>query len=170
MSIQHEGISSEQRSHVAVPLLHVPRGDPVRCTCSTTSMSSPTGESIVVLQVAGEVDLSTVDFLATALTAVLRQRPDHLIVDLAGLSFCGACGLTVLADAGVTAARDGTCYGISADSRLMVRCWSRFWIKSEQPTQFPTCSAGVSAAWARSARLTPQYIAAPRLPLTRMTA
>jgi anti-anti-sigma factor len=166
MSIQHDGISAEQRRHLTAPTRRGARGDPaVRCTCSTTSVSSPTGQSIVVLQVAGEVDLATVDFLATALTAVLRRQPDHLIVDLAQLSFCGACGLTVLAEAGVTAAGNGTRYSVSTASRLMTHCWSRLWARDEQPTQLPTCAAAVGAAWGRPAPSTPQYIVAPRSPL-----
>jgi anti-anti-sigma factor len=166
MSIQHDGISTEQRRHLTAPTRHGARGDPsVRCICSATSVTSPTGESIVVLQVAGEVDLATVDFLATALTAVLRQQPDHLIVDLAQLSFCAACGLTVLAEAGVTAAGNGTRYGVSAASRLMTHCWSRLWAEDDQPIQFPTCAAAVGAAWGRPAPSTPLYIAAPRTPL-----
>jgi anti-anti-sigma factor len=166
MSMLHDGISSEQRHHVTAPTMPGgARGDPtVRCTCTTTSVSSPRGASIVVLQVAGEVDLGTVDFLATALTAVLREQPDHLIIDLAGLNFCGGCGLNVLAEAGVSAAREGTCYRVSAASRLMVRCWSRLWAKDEQPTQFPTCAAAMSAAWGQP-RSAPQYIATPRSPL-----
>jgi anti-anti-sigma factor len=169
MSVQHDGLSTEQRPHLTAPTWHGARGDPTgRCTCDTTSVSSPTGESIVVLRVAGEVDLATVDLLATALTAVLRRQPDHLVVDLARLTFCGACGLTVLAEAGVSAAGTGTCYRVSAATRLMARCWSRLWDEGEQPTQFPSCAAAVSAAWGEPARSTPQYIAAPRSPLDKV--
>jgi hypothetical protein len=44
----------------------------------------------------------------------------------------------------------------------MLRCWAQFWT-SEQPTQFPTSVAAVSAAWAHPARPTPQHIAHPLL-------
>jgi hypothetical protein len=81
------------------------------------------------------------------------------------LSFCGACGLAVLAEAGVTAAAGATGYGVSAASRLMVRCWSRLWAEGEQPPQFPTCAAALSAAWGQSAPAAVHYLAAPRPPL-----
>jgi anti-anti-sigma factor len=117
MSIQQHDISAEQRHHVAAPARYGARGDPaVRCTCGTTSTSSPTGESIVVLRIAGDLDLATVSFLTTVLTAVLSQRPDHLIVDLDELRFCAARGLAAIAEAGVTATNHGTRYGVSAAS------------------------------------------------------
>jgi anti-anti-sigma factor len=165
MSMQQHDVSAEQRRHVAAPARCGARGDPtVWCTCSTTSTSSPTGASIVVLRVAGELDLATVGFLTTALTAVLSQRPDHLIVDLAALRFCAARGLAAIAEAGVTATKDGTSFGVSAASALMLRCWAQFWA-SEQPTQFPTSVAAVSAAWAHPALPTRQYIAQPLAPV-----
>jgi anti-anti-sigma regulatory factor len=97
-----------------------------------------------VLRVVGEVDLGTVDLLTTALTATLRQRPDHLIVDLAEVIFCGARGLAAIAEAGVTATKDGTRFGVSAASALMRRCWAQFWA-SEQPTQFLTTAAAMNS-------------------------
>jgi anti-anti-sigma factor len=97
-----------------------------------------------VLRVAGELDLATVDLLTTELTATLRQRPNHLIVDLAEVIFCGARGLAAIAEAGVTATKDGTCFGVSAASALMRRCWAQFWA-SEQPTQFLTTAAAMNS-------------------------
>jgi anti-anti-sigma factor len=165
VSIQHHDISSEQRHDVAAPALYGARGDPtVRCGCSATTTSSPMGESIIVLRVAGELDLATVEFLTTALTAVLSRRPDHLIVDLAELSFCAACGLAAIAESGATATKDGTSFGVSGASGLMLRCWAQFWA-DEQPTHFPTSAAAVSAAWAHPALPAPQSIAHPRPPL-----
>jgi anti-anti-sigma factor len=167
MSMQQHDVSAEQRRHVAAPARYGARGDPtVWCTCSTTSTSSSssTGASIIVLRVAGELDLATVEFLITALTAVLHQRPDHLIVDLAELSFCDARGLAAIAEAGVTATNDGTSFSVSAASALMLRCWAQFWA-NEQPTQFPTSVAAVSAAWAHPALPTPQSITRALPPL-----
>jgi hypothetical protein len=62
MSMQQHDVSAEQSRHVAARARYGARGDPtVWCTCSTTSTSSPTGESIIVLRVGGELDLATVN-------------------------------------------------------------------------------------------------------------
>ena len=80
---------------VTAPAVPGARGDPMtgpgsRLTCSSTAVSGPTGP-VVVLRVAGEVDLCTVDLLRSAVGAVVAQRPAHLVVDLAGLGFCSRC-------------------------------------------------------------------------------
>jgi anti-anti-sigma factor len=105
-----------------------------------------------VLRIAGELDLSTVDFLTTVLTAVVHQRPDHLIVDLAEVSFCGARALAAIAEAGLTATTAGTRFGVSAASALIRRCWAQFWA-NEQPTQYRSTAAALSAAMAHPAHL-----------------
>lgn len=113
-----------------------------RCTCTTTTTTSAAGESIVVFRVRGDLDLSTVEFLTTALSAVCGQQPDHLIVDLSELEFCSARGLALLIDAGTTV----TSYAIGAASPLMTRCWDRCWPRTELPTRFPTTADAVHAA------------------------
>lgn len=54
------------------------------CRCGTTSIFAPEDDT-VVLRVAGVLDLATCALLQTALSCVLEQEPDHLIVDVAGL-------------------------------------------------------------------------------------
>lgn len=54
----------------------------------------------------GELDLLTAPTLASVLDRALARDPWHLVVDLAGLGFCGVRGLSVLvAAAGTAAAR-----------------------------------------------------------------
>jgi anti-sigma B factor antagonist len=57
-----------------------------------------------VLQVDGEIDLSTADQLRTALQEALATNP-KVVVDMAGVTFCDASGLRVVLQ--VAASRDG---------------------------------------------------------------
>lgn len=69
----------------------------------TASGSGPT-----VLAAAGEVDLATRDEFATSLRAAVDASPQHVVVvDLDGVGFLGACGLTALLDAHHHAGRRG---------------------------------------------------------------
>jgi anti-anti-sigma regulatory factor len=150
MTIQLEQPTWQTARRVITTALCRARGDPdlnprvvraSRCTCTTTTTISPTGESIVVFRVSGGPDLSTVGFLPTALTAVCRQPPDHPIVDLAELDFCSASGLIFDTD---TATRAGTRYAIGAVSPQLSRCWDEGWPHSELPTRFATAAVRVA--------------------------
>jgi anti-anti-sigma factor len=48
------------------------------------------------LAVAGDIDIATADSLTDAATNALHSSTRLLIVDLAGVSFCGAAGITAL--------------------------------------------------------------------------
>jgi anti-sigma B factor antagonist len=52
--------------------------------------------AVVVVHVAGEVDMLTGPSLQNHLDKALATRPTRLIVDLSGVSFMGATGLAVL--------------------------------------------------------------------------
>lgn len=54
---------------------------------------------VSVLSVVGEVDLLTAPMLRDAVAQALEASPAHLVVDLSAVSFMGALGLTVLAEA-----------------------------------------------------------------------
>lgn len=149
MSVQQDDTRSEERPRVAAP--EAALGDAAaQCSCTATSLPSPAGE-IVVLRVAGEVDLSTLPVLQAALTNGLARRPGHLLVDLAELTFCSAWGLALLVQAGSAAAGHGTGYTVSAVSRHINRVWTTLWLESELPIRYPTATAGVLAARARQA-------------------
>ncbi|MGW5720001.1 STAS domain-containing protein [Amycolatopsis sp. NPDC003865] len=55
----------------------------------------PGGET-EVLEVAGEVDLLSVEVLDDALAAALARRPALLVIDLTAVSFLASVGMTVL--------------------------------------------------------------------------
>lgn len=59
----------------------------------TAHLLSP---GVVVLMVRGEVDLCTGPMLRERLLAHLRSNGPQLVIDLTGVSFLGAAGLTVL--------------------------------------------------------------------------
>lgn len=54
---------------------------------------------VVVLVVAGEVDLLTVPQFQEALTLALENRPETLVVDLSKVEFMGSAGLAALVGA-----------------------------------------------------------------------
>ncbi|WP_336216296.1 STAS domain-containing protein [Nonomuraea sp. LPB2021202275-12-8] len=58
--------------------------------------AGPTAPTIVHLS--GELDIVTCQPLRCELRGVLRYSSDLLILDLAGVTFCDACGLAVLID------------------------------------------------------------------------
>lgn len=101
-----------------------------------------------MLRVAGDVDLLTIAVLQGALASGLARGPRHLLVDLAELAFCSVRGLSLLVQAGRTAAGQGTGYSVTAASRQANRAWTVLWPAGELPTQYPTAAAGVAAAMA----------------------
>lgn len=149
MSDQRDTARSERRYDA----IHGARGDPAAGqatwrTCSTTASPGPNGP-LTVLRVEGEVDLTTIDLLHTALDSELAQRPAHLIVDLAALSFCSARGLSVLSHAGELALAHGTGYAVAGVSPRLNRVWAMGWTAAERPRGFATVAVAVLAAMAR---------------------
>lgn len=132
----------------AAPAVVGARGDPVCGSwCRVTSLPSPSGD-VVVLQICGEIDLSTIALVETAVHSVMSQRPAHLTVDLAGVTFCCARGLAVLLESGATAAAQGTGYAVSAVSPQANRMWALLWSAERLPTQYPSAQAAALAAMA----------------------
>jgi hypothetical protein len=62
------------------------------------------------------------------------------------MTFCCVGGLSLLVQAGRTAAGQGTGYSVTAASRQTDRAWTVLWPVSELPIQHPTAAAGVAAA------------------------
>jgi anti-sigma B factor antagonist len=60
----------------------------------TTAVSWDGGQ--VTVAVFGEIDVETGPCLKEALQAALDGRPDRIVVDFAGVSFCDCCGLGFL--------------------------------------------------------------------------
>jgi anti-anti-sigma factor len=75
---------------------------------------------ILVLSPVGEVDVSSADLLRHAARDAVAATPRCLVVDLAGLTFCGSTGLVVLMDACRDADAAGVRFG-TADGPPIVR-------------------------------------------------
>ena len=160
MLVQQVDTRSEHCRRVAVPTVDRALDSAAAlCSCTSTSLPSSAGE-VIVLRVAGEVDLSTVPVLQAALADSVARGPCHLVVDLAGLTFCSARGLTLLVGAGRTAGGQGTGYAVTGASGLVIRLWMLLWPAGELPIRYPTAAAGVIAALVRQTdRLTERCLA-----------
>jgi anti-sigma B factor antagonist len=75
----------------------------------------------VVLAVSGELDVASAPMLRAHVRFALRGRPARLVLDLAGLGFCDAAGLSVLAMAQNAATRDGASLALAAVPRPVSR-------------------------------------------------
>lgn len=142
MSVQKDDVRP------AVGSVHAyPRG---RCWHSVTSLPSPEGD-IVVLRVAGEIDVATVAFLQRSLSSVFSRGPAHLVADLAGVTFCCARGLAVIVETAGDAAARGIGYAVSGAAPQADRIWALLWPADQVPTRYPTARDGVLAAMTRQA-------------------
>ena len=75
----------------------------------------------VVLAVSGELDVASAPMLRAHVRFALGGRPARLVLDLAGLGFCDAAGLSVLAMAQNAATRDGVSLALAAVPRPVSR-------------------------------------------------
>jgi anti-anti-sigma factor len=69
------------------------------------------------LAVTGEIDVATADSLVDAAINALRPSTRLLIVDLAGVSFCGAAGITALINIHHAAAAAGISLALANPGR-----------------------------------------------------
>jgi anti-sigma B factor antagonist len=74
-----------------------------------------------ILAVSGELDVASAPMLRAYVGFALDRRPARLILDLAGLRFCDAAGLSVLAMARSAATREGVSLALAAVPRLVTR-------------------------------------------------
>jgi anti-sigma B factor antagonist len=75
----------------------------------------------VVLEVSGELDMATAPVLRAHIGRALGGRPAHVVLDLAGLKFCDAAGLSVFAMARRRTATSGVSLALAAVPRLVSR-------------------------------------------------
>lgn len=116
-----------------------------RAPCSCEAVPVPgDGEEIVVLRLAGEIDLVGYPMLAEALAGSLRAAPRHLVVDLAAVTFCGVRGFCMLGDAAATAAVGGTAYAISGIRGGLDHIAVLLW-EDTGPTRYRTEAGAVTA-------------------------
>jgi anti-sigma B factor antagonist len=77
-------------------------------------------QAVLVIHIAGELDMLTGPRLEEHLCGLLDTRPERLIIDLSQVSFLGSNGLSVLIGAQHTAARQGTTLQLSGTSHRAV--------------------------------------------------
>jgi anti-anti-sigma factor len=118
------------------------------CECTAVSLGAPP-DDVIVVRVAGEVDLFTGPVLQAALADSLARGPCDLLVDLAAMTFCDVRGLSMLVQAGATAAERGVGYAVAAAPRQLRRVWPMLWPTADLPVQYPSAAAGVLAAMTR---------------------
>jgi anti-sigma B factor antagonist len=75
----------------------------------------------VVLAVSGELDVASTPILRAHIEFALGGRPARLVLDLAGLRFCDAAGLSALAMARNATSRDGVSLALAAVPRPVTR-------------------------------------------------
>lgn len=118
--------------------------------CTTDSLFTPAGE-IIVLHVGGEVDLVTLPVLEAALNANLDQEPDHLLLDLAGVTYCSARGMALLVTTADYAANQGVGYVVSGVPAWLDRIWQIFFTDGP-PARYRSAIVAVTAIQAQQAR------------------
>ncbi len=87
---------------------------------ANVTTSSPDDQT-QVLSVRGELDLATADGLYRQGRAAIGCRARLLLLDLAGLSFCDACGLSAFVRIANEAEAAGCRYGLVAPPPLVVK-------------------------------------------------
>jgi anti-anti-sigma factor len=76
---------------------------------------------VLVLSPVGELDITSADLLREAARDALAARPRCIVIDLAGLRFCGSTGLAVLIDARHDAEAAGVGFGTGGGSPIVRR-------------------------------------------------
>ena len=79
------------------------------------------GDQIQTLIVRGELDLATADSLCRRGRAAIGRRARLLLLDLADLSFCDACGLSAFVRIANEAEAAGCRYGLVAPQPLVAK-------------------------------------------------
>lgn len=103
-------------------------------------------DGIVLFRITGEVDLESIGRVEDAVRTVLGRRPEHVVVDLAGMGFCGLRGLALLVTARATAAGLGIGLVVCGASVQAVRVWSLLWEPAQRPPLHPDAATAVREA------------------------
>ncbi|MFJ5548744.1 STAS domain-containing protein [Streptomyces sp. NPDC093225] len=79
--------------------------------------------STTVVRPSGEMDIDRAQHFRDMLLAVFsaEPRPDAVVVDLQGLSFCDSSGLNVLLNARTVAAEGGQSFSLAAPRQQLLR-------------------------------------------------
>ena len=76
---------------------------------------------VVVVAPVGEVDVATSGMVREAVSHALDSRPQCIVVDLRGVTFCGSTGLVVLLDARNAAEYAGVGFGTFGGRQIVRR-------------------------------------------------
>jgi anti-anti-sigma factor len=139
---QHTGLRG-----IPHPVTHIDINHPaVWCSfsCTTESLGCCAAGEIIVLRVAGEVDLCTLPVLRAAVDDGLDQRPAHLVIDVSRMTFCSAQGLDLLTQTGRTAAEKAIGYATSGVLPQIDRVWTLCW-DGDLPVRYRSTAAAVTA-------------------------
>lgn len=75
---------------------------------SLVAVVTPTCESLVTIGILGSVDVKIISVLERHIASALSRRPSCLVIDLAGVTFLGTCGMTLLINTQALAQHQGT--------------------------------------------------------------
>jgi anti-sigma B factor antagonist len=76
---------------------------------------------VLVVAPAGEVDVATSAMLRDAALDAVKAKPRYVVVDLAGLTFCGSTGLVVLLGCRQAAQAAGVGFGVTGGRPIVRR-------------------------------------------------
>ena len=76
---------------------------------------------VLVLTPVGELDITSADLLREAARHALAARPRCVVIDLAGVRFCGSTGLSVLIDTRHDAEAAGVRFGTAGGTPIVRR-------------------------------------------------
>ncbi|WP_186762652.1 STAS domain-containing protein [Lentzea tibetensis] len=78
-------------------------------------------DGVLVVSVHGDVDLATVRPVAAELIGLVACRPDGVVVDMSGVTFLGAIGITLLLDAQQYAEQLGIPFATTTAGRAVLK-------------------------------------------------
>jgi anti-sigma B factor antagonist len=83
-------------------------------------MSQVDADGAVVLRIAGEVDLLTSGAVGRRCAAILEQRPAAFVLDLSGVTFLGAIGMSELVEVHERSVTVGAVFAVVVSSRCVL--------------------------------------------------
>lgn len=126
----------------ATPTIHCSAPSAVSCW-NLGIESGPVG-NIVVVRVAGDIDMLTLPLVWGAVITALDNHPADLVVDISEVGFCGVRGFALLAAIARVAAAGGIGYTISGMGRHHERAARLLW-PDQQLVHARSTSAAVTA-------------------------
>jgi anti-anti-sigma factor len=108
-----------------------------------TIQPGPAG-NIVVLRIAGEIDLLTTPAVDDAMAEAMDEQPADLVIDLSAVSFCSVRGIALLASTIGGAHRSGIGCAVSGMSPHLNRIANMLWLE-QGCVRYRSVAAAVTA-------------------------